>query len=209
MLLKLICVIALTQSLVSAAPKKKVSEEHVAALFVKDTDNGELRFLTGTSNVNQLITQGQDFLEQLRPNSGSNNIQPIYINLNGGGIQTTSPTGTGGGGSGGGGNGGGGNGGVLGAVASNGSPVAGLLPQIVGQAVAGGGATNTSPTNTSPTSTSPTSTATAGNRRRIIRRVNKRRQGNRNTSKRRRNRRRPAKGNKQYPKVVVVRPQRG
>ncbi|XP_018796633.1 PREDICTED: uncharacterized protein LOC108973681 [Bactrocera latifrons] len=183
MLLKLVCVIALTHTLVSAAPKKKASEEHVAALFVKDTGNGELRFLTGTSNVNQLITQGQDFLEQLRPNSGSNNIQPIYIDLNGG-VQTTSPTiSTSSTGS-------GGNGGAIGAVATNASPVADLLPQIVGQAVAGG-------------NTSPTTTTTAGGRRRIIRRGNKRRQGNR-----RRNRRRPAKRN-QGAKVVVLRPQQG
>ncbi|XP_011186543.1 high affinity cGMP-specific 3',5'-cyclic phosphodiesterase 9A [Zeugodacus cucurbitae] len=220
MLLKLICVITVTLTLVSAAPKKKTSDEHIAALFVKDSDNGELRFLTGTSSVNQLITQKQDFLEQLRPTNGANNnIRPIYIDLNGGGIETTSPTvGFGGGGGGGGGNG---NGGVLGAVASNASPVGDLLPQIVGQVVAGGGGATSPSTASSPsTPTYPDSppnsipeSAAAGvgqnpGRRRVVRRGNKRRQGNRNTNKRRRNRRRPARRNQQKRKVVLLRPQR-
>lgn len=193
-------------------PKKKASDEHIAALFVKDSDNGELRFLTGTSNLNQLITQQQNLLEQLRPTNGANNIRPIIIDLNGGGIETTSPTlGVGAVGGGGGSGSGNGNGGALGAVASNASPVADLLPQIVGQVVAGGGGGATSPTTTSPTSptsTSPTSptAANANNRRRIVRRGNKRRQGNRNSNKRRRYRRRPAKQNQQKRKVILLRP---
>lgn len=166
--------------------------------MVKDDTNGELRFLTGTSTVNQLISQQQDLLEQLRPNSGNNNnIRPIIIDLNGDNTQTTSPTVTSGNG----------NNGVLGAVASQTSPIGALLPQIVGQAVGGGGNGASSPTSSSsPSSTSPTSATS--NRRRIVRRGNKRRRVNNNSNNRRRRRRRPSKKNSKK-QFVVVRPQRG
>ncbi|XP_017485701.1 PREDICTED: cyclic GMP-binding protein C-like [Rhagoletis zephyria] len=181
-MLKLLFIFLATQSLVTAAPKNKSNNERVAALFIKDSENGELRFLTGTNSVNQLITQSQDLLEQLRPSdSSSNTITPIYINLNGGNAATTSPTTT------------------TGTITSTGnsgaasnSPIVGLLPQIVGQAVAAGG---------SGTGTSTTGTTT-GNRRRVNRRGNKRRRINRNPGNRRRRRRRK-------PQAVVVRPQRG
>ncbi|XP_054727441.1 uncharacterized protein LOC129237067 [Anastrepha obliqua] len=185
LLLNLLFIAIASQTFVAAAPKRKATDERVAAVFVKDSENGQLRFLTSTNSVNQLITQKQDLLEQLRPSNGNNNnITPIYIDLNGGTTSTSPTLSTSNS-----------NSAILAAAASSSAPINAVLPQIVGQAVAGGASSSSTGTGTSSTN-------------RFRRRGNKRRRVNVNSNKRRR-RRRPAKKNQRKPQVVVVRPQRG
>ncbi|XP_037932441.1 uncharacterized protein LOC119667224 [Teleopsis dalmanni] len=191
MFLKVICICLLIPSFVLSASVKSSSyiqddatipdDARIAALYVKDSENGELRFLTsGTglnSALNQYITQKQNMLEQLRPTTATNNfgtitgsglgstgsfvtsgtgssgsVTPIIVNL--GATSATSSN-------------------TVASAASASSPIADLLPQIIAQGALG-------------------NRRVVGNN--VRRKVNRRRRpvGNRNNK----------------PKIVLVRPNR-
>ncbi|XP_061400056.1 uncharacterized protein LOC133335775 [Musca vetustissima] len=171
-----------------ASTNRPANKKRLNGLYVKDSKNGELRFLASNSQINQVINQKQEFLEQLRPTTTTgtgNGVNPIIINTatvgatatatgtgTGTGTATTpvTTTGTTGGTAVGG-----------GGAANNNippSPIADLLPQIVAQAAL----TRRRPGN---------------NRRRV---VNNRRRVVNNR------RRRPARrGTKKGPQIFVVR----
>ncbi|TMW50117.1 hypothetical protein DOY81_004800 [Sarcophaga bullata] len=69
--LMFITVCLMAQTLAAAVKKVSPKEQQVAAVYIKDSNTGELRFLGGgfktNKNLDAWITQKQDFLEQLRP----------------------------------------------------------------------------------------------------------------------------------------------
>ncbi|XP_013104177.1 uncharacterized protein LOC106084802 [Stomoxys calcitrans] len=174
--------LAMVSCLLASGQTASTSKERLAGLYVKDSTNGngELRFLASNAQINQLINQKQEVLEQLRPTTtGTGNVNPIIINTatataTATGTAGTAVTGTGGIVTTGGNN-------NLNTIITQGSPIAALLPQIIGQTLVRGGP--------------------SGNRRRVSnRRRGNRRPGNRQVLRgRRRNR----------PQVIVARPQRG